>query len=331
MFGFPVNLQDSGVQKFTNDADSGFPKIQQREVFYSVKNGNWNDPSTWQTASGKVGLLPTINDDVYIRNFISLNFPANTTWSCNNLFSSKESTLFVSGGGGGINLYVNNDFRFFGTLQQSGQYLVLLLNGTNNYLDKNTNLTNIEIRYVRDGNQELMDLQYYRLNVWGAGYKTINSNLNVSDTMGLFPSISKPLSLDLKGYDFYCGSQASIYALLIKQAPGNILINGKFLISSGTLQFNNVNVEMRGGLESLLGNITDAIGTWTFTTNNQNITINNNSPAWNCNFIIDGNITITMLNTGQAFVLNKTINGTTSLSKLENKGIINFNSLESEC
>ena len=95
MFGFPPILDGNAGIKFTNNADSGFPKPGIREIFYSVKDGNWTDRTVWETASGRVGLLPTANDDVYIRHTISLPIFNQTTVSAN----ANANVVCISAGG----------------------------------------------------------------------------------------------------------------------------------------------------------------------------------------------------------------------------------------
>ena len=78
MFGFPIPIYDATQgfpQPFSPNIgdNSGFTTPNRKEIFYTIKDGNWNDPTIWQTASGRVGLLPTQYDDVYIKNTVSLS------------------------------------------------------------------------------------------------------------------------------------------------------------------------------------------------------------------------------------------------------------------
>lgn len=337
MFGFPINLQDSGVQKFTNDADSGFPKIQQREVFYSVKNGQWSDVSIWQTASGRVGKLPTINDDVYIRHTVSVNPFSTPTQSINvNNFIVTESGKVNDGPSSGYEVRVYGDFKCYGVYDSvaTGNWR---LYGLNNYIDKSKQVTNININYERVGDQPIMDANYNVLTTSNIGLKYTTSDLivnTITSTNNLY--VKNPHSFTCNGvfnvHFFYSdtehnltfkGTASSLYMFFCTRNPtiefqNNIAFNqGNFATTAYILPF------PYGSYQSIyLGT-----GLVKFTTNN--ITINNTGTAYfDNNFLIDPNIVVTN-NTGSNMYVHGTWNGSNGASQLINKGSIYFNSLAS--
>jgi len=331
MFGFPVNLQDSGVQKFTNDADSGFPKIQQREVFYSVKDGLWNDTSIWQTASGRVGLLPTINDDVYIRNIVSIFSPP--TISVRNLYISGN-LLFTNGS---VVLSVNNIFCDTGILDMTvGSQLNIRGNESRVNKDRFIIGTATTIAYIGDIDQNVLNLNYRNLTI----NSTIKSNKTLISDITLLGnlhigSLGGDVTFELSSYNLTVNGNLTLGGgsgggRLRKSASGNVTFIGTMGLSANGIDFSgNPNVEMRGG--GTFGTILNTgTGTWTFTTNNQSINVSSTTTA-NCNFIIGSGVTVNFFN-NSALNLNKTINGTDSTSKLLMGGTsnsLNFATLES--
>ena len=339
MFGFPVNLQDSGVVKFTNDADSGFPKIQQREIFYSVKNGLWSDISTWQTASGKVGIMPTRNDDIYIRHVVDVNISVET----NNLFVSGEINR-ASGTGGGIFCFGN--FKCVGTFNGNNA-LILHLFQNDNYINNFIPGTS-KVVYAGNIDQDIMPLPYFILEtglfyngvLYGRNPATgINATKRLKSNLVVTNLSIQYSRFDTFGYDLVVNGTTSYNgpgggAEFVSTGQSNILFVGEFSIGSVgfaigmDFSVGNPNIEFRGGIDLYRiqdGAIKMGTGTITFSTNNQtirssagangNITFNGNVILNNVNLIVDVNCVVN---------LNNPINATNGSNVLTNKGTINF-------
>jgi hypothetical protein len=356
MFGFPVNLQDSGVQKFTNDADSGFPKIQQMEIFYSVKDGSWSDSTTWQTASGRVGKLPGQFDDVYVRHSVSV---VDTT-TINNCYISKElffaagsrtltinRNLFVSGilslNGNNTSVIVFGSINCIGTLSMTGNSSLLRLYSEFNYINPDLFVPGVgDIQYNRVGNQPILPLSYNRLSINGSGTKplskdtTILSNLSVDSNNGFGVSTELQLIFDLGDYDFSVNGTTLIAnsATIVRPTSKSILFVGVVAFQGGGLGnnifgsfnfFGNPNVEFRGGISNNNANVilNTGTGTFSFTTNNQTIATSSSNVIFGCKMSIANGIILTITGTG-GIGLNDFINGSNSLSKLTNSSTINF-------
>jgi hypothetical protein len=341
MFGFPINLQDSNVKKFTNDADNGFPGIQQREIFYSIKDGNWNDQTIWQTASGRVGKLPTQNDDVYIRNVVTYTSNA----FGNNIYISNT----LNGIGGGVALYVNNLFSSPNSnyLVESTQLrinknvycsgIVSVTFGSVHYSGTNSDYSNFITQfnpgsggfyYETNIDQNFIKgiTTYYNLNISGGTYKNLTSNTIVNGTITLngnngFP-VFECLSYDLQVGGSFIQNYGPTFS---KSGPGNLLFIGQYQCYGVANIFNgNPNVEFRGGcyLSNINTTFYTGTGTWSFTTNNQSLTLNYTIETFDANIVIGPGITLTMdSNTGGGGTthgarLNSTINGSNGTSKL---------------
>lgn len=347
MFGFPINLQSNDIENFTNNADSGFPKIQQREVFYSMKDGVWFDRTTWQTASGRVGLLPTANDDVYIRHNVNVEWSfvsfANIPIEVNNIIVTREGKL-LGGPGSGYDFRVFGDFKYYG-IYDSLSNGFWDLRGLNNYIDKTRQTTNININYNRAGDQPIMDALYGNISFGNRGFKyttcdlIINNLTSSSGTAAFY--LMNPHSLTCNGtynvFFFYSdteqnitfkGTASSLYLFFCSKNPtiefqNNIAFNqGNYGgITIDKTFFNNTQFVLPlpyGALQSFYF----GTGLVKFTTNN--ITINNTGTiSLDNNFLIDPNIIVTN-NVGSNMNVYGTWNGSNGVSALINKGTINF-------
>lgn len=329
MFGFPIGNGNAGfndfVEKFTNNADSGFPKIQQREVFYSIKDGNWFDPTMWQTASGRVGLLPTANDDIYIRH----NLTTNTSFTFNNVFVTGTLTLPASSA---ISYTVNGNFKCYGRLVM-GDNQTLFFRGNDNVISNYSLSLASAIHYSGTVDQEIIPISYSRLFATN-GRKFVNYNLEILDQ----------LQVNLCSFYINCSSfivngtsnimTAGFGTLYCLVDGASILFKG--LVQIGNSSFGNAidfsgnpNVEFRGGLTFTQQSLApqfgiSGTGTWSFTTNNQTLTDNGNG-VFNCKILIGTGVTLTIAQTG-INTLNDTINGVDGTSKLlmGTNGIIYF-------
>jgi hypothetical protein len=323
MFGFPVNLQGNEVQKMTFDADNGFPKIQQREIFYSVKNGYWNDPNTWQTASGRVGKFPSQFDDVYVRNNITI-----ASGSCFNLFNN--GLIQFDGGNGTLNVY--GKINSIGTIDMSQSTTFLFLfDDIINFKNLVTNpIGTSRIYFSKNGDQYIPNLPYRSLYIEGTGTKYLTSDLTISQNLWLQTNSRK---LELGGFNLIVNG-ITVCDNLSKNAPGSILFVGNTQLSGIVNLSGNPTIEFRGGLD-IYGS---GFNSYNFGTNNLTFTTNNQSIGGNTQFnpntgiTISGGITLTIAALGlQQLQMSYPINGDNALSKLTNQTTIVFlNQLSAE-
>lgn len=342
MFSFPPILDGNAGIKFTNNADSGFPKPGIREIFYSIKDGNWSDITVWETASGRVGLYPTSNDDVYIRHNINVDpfqmFLIGRTISVNNFIVTPSGR--ISGGpASGYGVVVFQDFKCYGNFAFTGNDGIQL-NGLDNYIDKSRQETKINVSYVRNGDQPIMDATYATLTIptGRSGLKYTTSDLTV-DTLNSGVSIGtntlyvkNPHSFTCNGaftgWYFYSDTE---YNLTFKGTVSSVYMF--FCTRNPTIEFQN-NISLSQGNYSVTGfiapfpygpNASIYLGTGLvkFTTNN--ILINNTGNiVYDNTFLIDNNIVVTTNVTNATMGLMNTINGSNASSQLINRGIINF-------
>jgi len=330
MFGFPVNLQEGSPQKMTYDADNGFQKIQRREVFYSLRDGVY-ETMQWQTLSGRVGLLPGIDDDVIIRHNVFIN---NTIQRVRNFIVTQSGYITFTGALG--TTIACNNYKNYGIVDFTIGLGSLTIYGNDNYFGntylKNTGASNTIIRYWGTDIQLIHKINYGTLELAG-GPKYIDSDLYVNGNL----VISTSSILDLSTYNIDVIGSTNISGSLNKTGAGTVLMRGVLNYNAGAfLDFSagNPTVELRGGISYLnftASNFKTGTGQWSFTTNNQTITHNSSTAfitlTFNCPVLISGAITVTH-NTSTAaqgiLLFNNSINGDNVNSKLISIGTINM-------
>ena len=345
MFGFPLPLYDSGNSgvKLTNNADSGFPKPNIGETFYSIKDGSWLNTNTWQTASGRVGLLPTINDDVYVRHTVGILWETTNNITINNITVTEVGKL-TGGPSSGFNFNVVGDFKYYGVYDSTATLSGLwAFYGLNNYIDISKQTQKISVNYVRNGDQPIMNANY--------------STINLNNSSGLKYTIS---DLIVDAVTYAGGSGAALYVknpysftcngafncnYFYSDTENNLTFKGTtaslymfFCTNNPTIEFQN-SVTLNQGNYAATGFILPfpygnqqsmylGTGLVKFTTNN--ISINNTGTIFYDNdFLIDNNIVVTTTVANANTVLLKTINGSNAASQLINKGFISFYSVAS--
>ena len=329
MFGFPPILDGNAGIKFTNNADSGFPKSGIREIFYSIKDGNWTDVGIWETASGRVGLTPTANDDVYVRHTIAVN--TNTTinglyvsgrLTINSTFALSLNDKFV---GAGSSTLINAGTLNFLTQVSAEQSYSLGL------IDVTTNANTIGYTGNYSATIPSYFTNFHSLTISGTGTKTLGVNTTLNGNLTVASGGTFDLgafNIDVIGTTTIATSGATP-ANLNKTGAGNVLFRGLLLLSnSATPKLNfsggNPTVELRGGLQ--YGNGADPInsgtGQWSFTTNNQEIRhISGLGPTvtFNCPILIASGITLTVTSTtpfSSIVQFNNLVNGAAVSSRL---------------
>ena len=341
MFGTPIGNGDAGVngflEGFINQADSGFPKLQRKEIFYSVKDGNWNDPTVWQTASGKVGLLPSAIDDVYVRNNI---FSPNGVYNVNHLFISRSGRLSVEAGNNYAQFNINGNLKSYGIIDTrvgTGFGMGLHLRGVDNFINDyiiDDASSTTRIVYERNGDQPILPLRYRRLVVFNSGTKYLTGNTNVTFNF----EINSGGTIDLLDHDFIT-ENSSQQSLIFNGSTfqksftsGQSIFEGSLQLQSSRFNITgNADLEFRNGIVFYTGNTAQntGTGTWKFTTRNQSIIdFNSNSVVnYTCSLFIQDGLTLT-LGTGSgtrhtANLFNSVIAGGAT-SNLINRDTLNF-------
>jgi len=310
MFGFPIGNGNSGFNdfmgNFTSNPNSGFPNIQKKEIFYTIKDGNWNDLTVWQTASGRIGIFPTSIDVVYIRHTII----GNTTTTINNLFVTGNLSVTVT-----IGITFNN-IRCYGRLINNGGSF--RISGNQNYIEKSLyQFISGDLQYIGN-NQEILDLNYGNLYLSGAGTKYLARNLVVNNNFQL----NSPATFDAYGHDITINGTTSITSTMNATGNGNYLFIGAASLPVAGINFvGNPTMEFRSGLGFGSGTFTSNLGAGniSFTTNNQSVTSGTSGLVFNNPISIASGLTLTFpSNTTTTF--NSTINGLSGTSKLVNSG-----------
>lgn len=276
-------------------------------TWYSVKDGNFSDPTVWMSNGAKKHSYPQAGDDVYISHNVTIEGSIKNSYSVGNIYVS--GTLVFSNIAGNITLTVTGDLQIAGTLDMSeANSSNLILNGVNNYVvNFPTPGVGTTITYERLGDQDLMPLAYANLALTGTG----NKNINVSLTVNYTTNVSGPV-------------------LLNKSSSNKLTFIGSFtgigLLPTTCYLDNTVNadIEFRGGISYDVRNFALLSGTGNMYFNGtQTINIGGQSPYNNYNnILIQGTSVVTIAPGNTPFVINGSINGSTSSSTLNVSGIL---------
>ena len=347
MYGFPQPLFSTdmlGGQKMFNDTSMMFGLSPDKEIFYSIKDGNWYDATTWQTLSGAIGKLPTVNDDVYIKHTVS-NASVSLQGACNNLYVSG---IFIATGGANMTFTIAGNLKVDGVLDMSLASVIhyFTLKGNQNYI-KNY-ITGGCFIYAGMNDQDILPIIYNRLTItsdtplitngvptFTTSQYVITANKNLIADIVVLENFSTSAYnqyvtlktiINLGSYNLTVNGTTQNGATITKTGGGNITFIGAVSMTGTFLLPGNPNVEFRNGLniQGFPFILNTGTGTWSFTTNNQIFGFNNSYQyTLDCLISID-NINLTIGNGTSIFSLNNTINGTTASSQLINKGYLQF-------
>ncbi|HEY9003337.1 MAG TPA: hypothetical protein VIM89_18420 [Mucilaginibacter sp.] len=294
---------------------------RKKNVWYSVRDGNWEDPNTWMSNALAKHLItvPQSADDVYIGHSVNLD--------TNSLQSTTINNLFISGKLTAANasqiLTINGNLQVTGFIDFTGSNITVNLNGLSNSIQySNFTPGNSTINFGAPYNDQfILNLPYKNLSTTGA-QKYMVSDLTISGTF-------TPLSgFECGAYNLVVNGNSTIgqtgqpYKFTKNSSTGSLLFIGSADFEGITdLSVGNPNVEFREGLIIHTFNLTTGSGTWTFSTNSQTL----NCAAyvggvWNAAIVVSGSITVTL--TGGTLQTNSTISGTVSSSTFNNNGVL---------
>lgn len=316
MYGFPTQLFPIPQGMF-DDQSIGFGTGIDRQIFYSVKDGNWSDMSVWETVSGKVGRLPTANDDVYIRYGTAIT--ADITASVNNLGVSGT----IKGLGGPV-ISVFGNFKSTGLVDFTGSTITVILYGLNNYVD-NFICGSSTISYMQTIPVNIMPLLYNHL----TSIASVNRSL-ISDVItngNLTTGFGTAVTFELGNFNLIVNGATSNRLALSKVQGGSIIFKGFLNSSNGDSDINfsgNPTIEFQGGVLFANNRGFNNFGTGliSVTTNNQNFSLF--SITTFTDLIIYAGIVLTVSGGNSPMSILNSITGATSTSKLVNSGWIRF-------
>lgn len=318
---------------------------RRKNVWYSVKDGNWTDPTVWQSNATKrwsypgqnvvSPVLPMVGDDVYINHSVAVNISA----VLNNLFISGALTSATNG----VSLLINGDVQCTGTISFTSN-IAVTLRGVAGYVTVFSGGTLSGVTFSRIGDQDIIPNTYRHLltannvgtkyigsGVNALGTVTINANTNLLVNWVLSGALSINSAIfECLGYNLTVNSTTAISGRLSKNGSGALLFIGLFSTSSGLVNFSgNPSVEFRGGLSFIgaLSAVNIALGTGiiSFTTNNQGITTAGGTVVFT-NCLVDGPITVTKgAQTNGVLQIDNYLDGTAPGSTFVNQGIVYFN------
>lgn len=313
---------------------------RRKNVWVSARDGNWNDPTVWESNAIKrwnypgqnipTPIFPQVGDDVYINHTVKVNVAGlvvNNIYISGTLQFDTVSRAF----------YVNGDLQATGSVDLSNAAHNLLLSGINNYIVNFIPGTASIVSYIRNGDQNIMNVSYINLSIYYLGTKYLINNLTVSN--GLIvngPFNGQVLAgIDCLSFNLTVSGSSGNYGSFVKSGAGNILIIGSIETRNSFILSGNPTIETRGNVNFYPkpATLNTGTGTWNFTTNNATLSIAIFAPGFNFNgpLLIAAGITLSLSCGGGLYnpVFLNGINGASSTSKLlclNNSGV-QFNTL----
>lgn len=268
-------------------------KLRSSQVFYSIKDGFWEDPSTW--LSNKYGSIPGANDDVYINNVVTIR--ASTT--VKNIYNSGVLKSYNS-----VQLTILQNIQSVGVIDFTGSNINLILYGWDNsittFIKGNSTVT-----YANNvWQQYIMELNYHSLTLSNRGTKILTFNLTLSGNFNVINT-----DFDLGIYDLYVAGSTGFSgrATFRKTGPGSITFIGSVFEPGygDTFDFSgNPSIEMQGGW-GLLANLNTGEGLVSFTKSQFIYSRGNFASFTLMNGVIYGGATLRLF--GESYIYN--ING----------------------
>ncbi|OOQ57138.1 hypothetical protein BC343_16595 [Mucilaginibacter pedocola] len=303
--------------------------LRKRNVWYSVKDGNWEDPSVWMgNAAGRRGMkYPNTNvDDVFINHQVNMS-TVNYAYTVGHLYINAQGALKSSNLN--VSVIINGNLQCTGTLDFSSNFNTnVVLNGYDNYINNLIAGTSSTITYNAQYTQFILDLPYRNLTTSNTGLRYLTSNTVITGNLTVFNLECDNYDLTVNGIT-RCAQATSADGVFSKSGPGNLLFVGELsrLGNQANINFSgNPNVEFRGGINMNILNFSTGSGTFTFTTNHQiiDIRIYNGTGTWIAPILIKGAITVT--NNVNLSIINtySTINGDNTESTFINNGQVNL-------
>jgi hypothetical protein len=336
---YPEKLFSKPV-KMLNITAKAFGMSKPVEAFYSIKDGAWNDIATWETVSGRMGKLPSLNDDVYIRH--NVIFSSSLTLKAANLFINNYATLSSSGvsstltvknlniapagtyigGGDSMVLQVTDCIKSFGLISFPGVNQYFNISGYNNQIDNFLSGTGVNtVTYNGAAAQYVLPLSYNNLELNGVAgvIRYFTSSLVIKGTFRTFNCTAYLGSnmLTVNG-----ATTVGSLSYLLANEFTNIVFIGKLTVqTTGIFDFRigNPTVELRAGVHFGDYGIASYTGTgqWTLTTNNQDVSNwGGGSGVFDCPILISGAITVTLPSSYQIVFNNPSVTGDNVASKL---------------
>jgi hypothetical protein len=320
---FPKDLYSKPVKMIAalSSAVKAFGMSRPSEIFFTIKDGLFNDLSIWQTVSGRVGRLPTANDDVYIKHTVLQ--PINTPFSCFNMFISGTGVWSRNSSTG------NNAVNVFGNLKCSGVLSgqpVFNLYGTDNFIDMTRGQDLGTINYSGAISQPIMPIAYNVLGINGTGGAKY---LIANTTCQSFGGTGLNNFLNIGPWDFTCNGAFTNFAPTFCDGNGYILFRGAANFSGRFGAIGAPTIEFQNGVTNWLkvgfSSSASGFGQVLFTTNNQSFDNNNTEiVAIDAPIIINSGITLTVTNVTNLQV-NASLNGVDGTSSVINRATILFN------
>ena len=146
-------------------------------TWYTIKDGNWSDPTVWESNGSKRHSYPQAGDTVYVNHVVTVDVnPLVNDLYVSGTIKSTSATPFV--------MTVNGDCQVYGTgtIDLSLQFNNLVLNGYNNIIPVNSFVGGNYSTVTYNGvfTQTILNIPYRNLTTSNTGLKFQVSDITLS-------------------------------------------------------------------------------------------------------------------------------------------------------
>ena len=304
-------------------------------TWYTIKDGNWSDPSIWLSNGTKKHSVPQPGDDVYVDHVVDYSNSLLASY----LFNSTINNIFISGKliSNGINLNQNR-LIITGNLICTGSIdlstslslITIELRGANNFINSYNGGVVGVIQYNSPFNQSIVPITYFNLQISNVNIKFLTSDLYVTGTL----FIDGGSTLDLSFYNSTINLSNLTGTLSKASSTGLVIFNNNINIlnSTGSISFSAspvinisgnitpLNGDLRSGF-NLGSGVINVLTTQTWTPN----TVANYPVSFgNGSILIAAGKTLTIASPS-GNIGGLLINGTASINGVDNTSTLNIN------
>jgi hypothetical protein len=309
------------IGKFSADLSTGFATIN----FSGNPNVEFRGGLSAQCFSFNTGT----GTFTFSTNNQSLTLTSGVTWVAPILIRGAITLSTNNSVNVPIPTVINGDNASSTLNNQTGLYLssstLPMATGIFNYM---IGSSSVILGYVMNGTFTLPYTTYAGLYIGGTGVKTLGGNttvqvLNVNTNLEC-----STFNLTVNGTTSISNGDNGVFS---KSGAGSLLFVGQFSANSSvgysTIDWTggNPSIEFRGGLLVESFSFKSGTGTFTFSTNNQTISVTGlgGSGNWSAPILVSGSITLT--NTSSSlFICSGALNGDNASSIFDNRGTINY-------
>jgi hypothetical protein len=219
--------------------------LRKRNVWYTVKDGNWSDPAIWMSNGKRKHSVPQQGDDVCVEHNVNYDNDLDSEYLFNhtigNLFIARNGVLTATTNRYKNLLIINGNLQCDGAVDFSTTIsdITLALGGIDNYINRFYSGSQSTVKYLSSLNQPVLPVNYFNIEISNTNIKYVHADFFVNGV----------LTIDI-GSTLELGSYNSIIA--ISNISGT-LTKGS---SAGTVSLTTLSIQNGSGSINFLDNPT---------------------------------------------------------------------------